>query len=192
MPRPSVREQIVTAGAVLLLERGFNASGVQDITAAAGVPKGSFYNHFPSKEAFGAEVVERYWADNAARLAVLRDASIPPLERLRQYFTAQVDTIVSWDYQQGCLFGNFAAEMSDHSPAIRARLAEIFTAWIADIARAVRDAQTTGDLPAGSDPEALAAFLLSAWEGAVLRSRAGKGRDPLDNFLHTAFTKLLT
>jgi len=59
MPRPNVREKIIDAGLKVLIEKGFNGCGVQDITAAAGVPKGSFYNHFESKEALGGEVVER-------------------------------------------------------------------------------------------------------------------------------------
>jgi TetR/AcrR family transcriptional regulator, transcriptional repressor for nem operon len=59
MPRPSAREEIVQAGLKCLVEKGFNAVGVQDITDAAGVPKGSFYNHFESKEALGVEIVER-------------------------------------------------------------------------------------------------------------------------------------
>ncbi len=67
MPRPNVREKIVDAGLRVLIEKGFNGCGVQDITAAAGVPKGSFYNHFESKEALGAEVVERYGRNNPRR-----------------------------------------------------------------------------------------------------------------------------
>jgi len=60
MSKPNVREQILTTGLALLHGRGFNATSVQDITEAAGVPKGSFYNHFASKEALGLEVVQRY------------------------------------------------------------------------------------------------------------------------------------
>ena len=62
MARRNVREQIVEAGLKCLLEKGFNGVGVQEITSSAGVPKGSFYNHFESKEALGAEVIERYGA----------------------------------------------------------------------------------------------------------------------------------
>src|SRR5215470_14003251 len=58
--KPNVREQLLDTGLQVLHERGFNATSVQDITEAAGVPKGSFYNHFESKEALGAEVVLRY------------------------------------------------------------------------------------------------------------------------------------
>src|SRR6202451_4128529 len=85
MARRGTREQIVQAGLKCLVERGFNGVGVQDITDAAGVPKGSFYNHFESKEALGAEIVERYGADKRRR-ELLTDKSIPPLERLRRHY----------------------------------------------------------------------------------------------------------
>src|ERR1700685_4082074 len=85
MPRPNVREKIIDAGLKVLIEKGFNGVGVQDITDAAGVPKGSFYNHFESKEALGAEIVERYGADKRRR-ELLTDKSIPPLERLRRHY----------------------------------------------------------------------------------------------------------
>ena len=85
MPRPSAREQIVQAGLKCLATKGFNGVGVQDITDTAGVPKGSFYNHFESKEALGAEIVERYGADKRRR-ELLTDKSIPPLERLRRHY----------------------------------------------------------------------------------------------------------
>src|SRR5579872_5044139 len=85
MTRPNVREKLLDAGLKVLIEKGYNGSGVQDITDAAGVPKGSFYNHFESKEALGAEVVERYGRDNPRR-ATLADKSLPPMLRLRKHF----------------------------------------------------------------------------------------------------------
>jgi TetR/AcrR family transcriptional regulator, transcriptional repressor for nem operon len=85
MARPNTREDIVEAGLRCLVERGFNAVGVQDITDAAGVPKGSFYNHFESKEALGLEIVERYGA-NQTRREILTDSTVPPLQRLRRHF----------------------------------------------------------------------------------------------------------
>src|ERR1700730_13834100 len=85
MGRPSAREEIVQAGLKCLVEKGFNAVGVQDITDTAGVPKGSFYNHFESKEALGVEIVERYGA-NQTRREILTDPSVPPLRRLRRHF----------------------------------------------------------------------------------------------------------
>ena len=72
MPRPNVREQLLSVGLQTLHRREFNATSVRDITDAAGAPKGSFYNHFESKEALAAEVVGRYEGQSQERLSILR------------------------------------------------------------------------------------------------------------------------
>src|SRR5438046_10635014 len=112
MVRPNVREKIVDAGLKVLIEKGFNGCGVQDITDAAGVPKGSFYNHFESKEALGAEIVERYGKGNTRR-ALLFDTSVPPLERLQRHFESLNARLIDADFRRGCLLGNFSAEVAN-------------------------------------------------------------------------------
>ena len=190
MARHNVREQIVEAGLKTLLEKGFNACGVRDITDAAGVPTGSFYNHFASKEALGAEIVERYAQENSRRKA-LRDKTLPPLERLRRHFAGLGQMYADLDYRRGCLLGNFSAELADHSPLIRERLAALFASWTKDIEDAVRDAQADGSISTRTNPADLAAFLLDSYEGALLRARVEKSGAPLDRFMTIAFARLL-
>jgi TetR/AcrR family transcriptional regulator, transcriptional repressor for nem operon len=190
MARHNVREQIVEAALKILLEKGFNGSGVQDITEAAGVPKGSFYNHFESKEALGAEIVDRYGQGNPRR-AALRDKSTPPLERLRRHFDALSDMYSGLGFARGCLLGNFSAELADQSPLIRERLAALFASWTRDIEAAVRDAQADGSIAAKADAGDLAAFLLDAYEGALLRARVEKTSDAFARFMTVAFTQIL-
>ena len=190
MARHNVREQIVEAGLKTLLNKGFNACGVRDITEAAGVPTGSFYNHFASKEALGAEIVERYGRDNSRRKD-LRDKALPPLERLRRHFAGLNQMYADLEYGRGCLLGNFSAELADHSPLIRERLAALSASWTRDIEDAVRDAQADGSISTGADPADLAAFLLDAYEGALLRARVEKSGAPLERFMTVTFTHLL-
>ncbi|MDY7231901.1 TetR/AcrR family transcriptional regulator [Hyalangium rubrum] len=192
MARASVREQIVVAGMKTLLQQGFNGCGVQDITSAAGVPKGSFYNHFESKEALGVEVVERYWRSSSSRLSLLRDSSLAPLERLHRCFTSQVEALIEWNYERGCLLGNLAAEMSDHSQLIRERVAVAFAEWSRELEKVIQQAQAAGEISASMAPAALAVFLINAWEGAVLRSRVDRSRAALDAFMSITFDKVLT
>jgi TetR/AcrR family transcriptional regulator, transcriptional repressor for nem operon len=188
--RHNVREQIVDAGLKTLLEKGFNACGVRDITDAAGVPTGSFYNHFASKEALGAEIVERYARDNSRREA-LRDKTLIPLERLRRHFAGLNRMYAELEYGRGCLLGNFSAELADHSPLIREQLAALSASWTKDIENAVGDAQADGSVSTKSNPADLAAFLLDAYEGALLRARVEKSGAPLDRFVEVAFARLL-
>ena len=96
MAKPNVRERLLDAGVETFHRRGFNGCGVQEITEAAGVPKGSFYNHFASKEALGAAVLDRYWQQRAdTTLRILEDGDVRPTERLRRYFAA-----AGWHFQR--------------------------------------------------------------------------------------------
>jgi TetR/AcrR family transcriptional regulator, transcriptional repressor for nem operon len=192
MPKANVREQLINAGLKTLLRKGFNGSGVQDIADAARVPKGSFYNHFESKEAFAAEALERYWQAGAVHSAVLRDLTVGPVERLRIYFGALFDAALGPDFEKGCMVGNFSTELSDQSPEIRERLAAIYAAWTRSVESCVREAQHAKrvrlDLPAS----ALASFLINSWEGAVLRARVERDRSPLVQFEQVVFAGVFT
>ena len=187
MSKPNVREQLIEAGLKTLLGQGFNGSGVQDIVDAARVPKGSFYNHFKSKEAFAAEVLERYWQAGAVRTAVLRDLTVGPVERLRIYFGALFDAAVGPDFEKGCMIGNFSTELPEQSPEIRERLAAIYAAWTRSVESCVREAQNAKrvrlDLPAS----AVASFLINSWEGAVLRARVERDTSPFVQFEEVVF-----
>src|ERR1700677_2300703 len=114
MARPSKREEIVEAALDQFHTHGFNATGVKDITDAARVPKGSFYNHFESKEALADVALVRY--GESRRLAELGDRWAEPLARLRAHFEfLRSETERQYDYKRGCMFGNFGAEIADHS-----------------------------------------------------------------------------
>ena len=191
MSKPNVRERLLAAGLETLHARGFNATGVQDIVDAAGVPKGSFYNHFASKDALGAEVVQIYAAKAETRLRLLQDTSVPPLVRLRTYFETLNQLGVASGYAHGCLLGNFSTELSAQSPAIRDCLRKVFTDWTAAVAVVIAEAQGAGDVPKTTAASPLAGFLIDAWEGAVMRSKVERSRAPLDAFLTVAFSKIL-
>lgn len=190
MPRKSVKEAIVVAAVDTLHRRGFNATGVQDITAAAGVPKGSFYNHFDSKEALGVEALDRYWQRGLQALEKLSDPETPPLARLRAYFERLREVARDNRYEAGCMIGNLAVEMSDQSRPFRDRLALLFAAWTRSIETCVRDGQADGSIRTDLDPGAVAAFLLNAWEGAVLRAKADKDDAAFAAFDTFIFTTL--
>src|SRR6201986_3135989 len=108
MPKPSNREKILTEGMRVVHARGFAGASVRDIVAAAGVPQGSFTNHFASKEDFGLEVIELSFASSGEVMRPpLRNDALPPLQRLRAYIDSTKDRLSSHDMRNGCLFGNF-------------------------------------------------------------------------------------
>jgi TetR/AcrR family transcriptional repressor of nem operon len=190
MTRPNVREQLIKAGLQTLHQNGFNGTGVQDITDAAGVPKGSFYNHFESKEDLALHALERYWQNGAARRSLLTDTSIDPVERLRRYFRSMADVAIRQDILKGCMIGNFSTELSAQSPNVRSRLAEIYAAWSRSIEACVREAEKSGRVQARLPAAVIAGFLLNAWEGALLRSKVEQDKSPFEHFEGVVFASI--
>jgi TetR/AcrR family transcriptional repressor of nem operon len=173
MPRHSTRDQILAAGRDLIHRNGFASSGVAEITAAAGVPKGSFYNHFESKEAFGCEALDSYWQVGSAAFAPLTGKG-PARKRVRAHFTA-VDALVRADnYAAGCMLGNFAIEAGPLSDALRDRAAALFENWTSALAGCLREGQADRSISAALPPETLARFLIAAWQGAVQRAKVDR------------------
>lgn len=192
MKRIDGREQLLNAGVAALHSKGFNGCGVQEITGAAGVPKGSFYNYFESKEAFSAEVLEHYWEQGAQKnLAVLSDESIPALVRLKTYFSQRADVHAAGHYERGCMIGNLATEVTGQSRLVRDRLAGLFAGWVRVVGNCVREAQQNGEIDGEMDPMTLAAFLVNAWQGAVMRAKVDRDSTSLDQFMEVVFSQLL-
>lgn len=192
MDAKSTREHLLDVGVGLMHQNGYNATGLNDILKAADVPKGSFYHHFASKEDFAAAALARYVAhEEEHTIAVLNDSKTLPLKRLKRYFTDLVKTYGQKGEIPGCMMGRFSLEMAAESPQLRKQISASFAGWQHKIAAVVQQAIEQKELPRNTDPEALAAFLLNSWEGALLRSQAEKNDTPLETFLHYAFDALL-
>jgi TetR/AcrR family transcriptional repressor of nem operon len=181
MPRPAnpeVRKRLLAAGLDLIHARGFAASGVKDITEAAGVPKGSFYAYFASKEAFASAILDAYWVDIETRLVPVLDGDGSTQERIRRFFHALTDDHETANFLLGCLIGNLSLELSSNSEPIRAQLISILARWGNDLADCLR----SGDLGDGLDADEIASQLIEAWEGAALRGKMIRSRIPYDRF----------
>lgn len=191
-PKPGTRGTLVQAGLGLMHAEGYAATGIQAVVEKAGVPKGSFYNHFASKEAFGTEVIDAYSERGQAKLRdILADPARPPLARLEAYFDDRIAAFRDSGHVRGCLMGNFSAEAADHSAVIRERLAVQFAAWTGLIEACIAEAQADGTAPRRFPAPLLAGFVMNSWEGALLRMRVEKSDAPLLAFKQIVFGGLL-
>ena len=192
MPRPSLREKILTEGFQVVLEKGYCGATVRDIVRAAGVPQGSFTNHFESKEAFCLELLIRYFAmvqENITK--TLRNDSLKPLSRLRQWFDIQLDYLRQGDFRNGCLIGNFSAEVGAHSDTIQAKLVEMYADIHESVVYCLKAAVKSGELPATVNCKELAHFLYSSLQGAILQAKVERNPLPLKRFIKIAFSTIL-
>jgi TetR/AcrR family transcriptional regulator, transcriptional repressor for nem operon len=192
MATQSTREHLIDVGLGLMHQNGYNATGLADILKAADVPKGSFYHHFGSKEEFAAAALERYgMRERAHAAAVLGDATVSPLERLRRYFSDLLKFYGQQGPIPGCMMGRFSLEIAAESSQLRRRISASFEHWQQAIATVIREAVAKKELSADTDAKSLAGFLLNNWEGALLRSQADKSNAPLETFMRYVFDGLL-
>jgi TetR/AcrR family transcriptional repressor of nem operon len=192
MPKTSNRERILEEGLRVVHERGFANASVRDIVQAAGVPQGSFTNHFASKEAFGLEILDLYDANSRRTIAeTLRNDARRPLERLTDYIERTKDRLNRDSMRNGCLFGNFTAESSDNSEPIRSRIVEIFAETRAAFAYCLRAAVAAGEVRPTLDCEEVAGFIVSSLQGAILLSKAHRSPEPIERFKRILLTSVL-
>jgi TetR/AcrR family transcriptional repressor of nem operon len=191
-PKPDTRYNLVQAGLRMIHAEGYAATGIQSIVESVDVPKGSFYNHFASKEAFGAEVIDAYFDRGLDKLRTfLCNAEAAPLDRLEAYFDDRIDAFRAAGFVKGCLLGNFSAEVADHSALLREHLVEQFGAWGRFFENCIAEAQAQGTVDDQFPAALLGRFVLNSWEGALLRMRAEQSDAPLIEFKEVVFGKIL-
>lgn len=188
MPRPSLKDKILGAAVDRLTAKGFGATSVQDITDAAGAPKGSFYNHFQSKEQLAADALALYLANLGNALA---DGSRPPLARLRSQFEILIAYAEKGHFEHGCLMGGLAAFVDEGQPLIQQAVGAAYTDITSAIAAVLGEAKGRGELAESANISELATVIFDAYEGAFLRARVEGRRRPFDAFLSVIFDQLL-
>ena len=193
MRKPSLREDILNAGLKVMFRSGYTGATVRDICEAAGVPLGSFTNHFRSKEAFAEEVLDRYFAHLKGFVKqALDNKSTTPRERLKRYLDIISGVLAGDKWNRGCLIGDFSLETTSQSKLLRERLEAIFQEWRAPFVSCIAEAQTTGEIDSTFDPMDLAEFLLASWEGAILRMKVERGPAALDRFKNIMFQTIFS
>ncbi|TDT44213.1 TetR family transcriptional regulator [Halospina denitrificans] len=186
------REHIIQSGAELILRNGFRATGINTVLDEAGVPKGSFYYYFKSKNDFGLAVIDAYAESYRERLdATLGDDTRTPLERIRLYLDTAAGDVAASDYSKGCLIGNLGQELAAQNDAFRERLNDVFAAWEQRFRDCIAEGQQQGEVASELDPREAASLLLSGWQGALLRSKLTRSSEPLTHFRNLLFSRVL-
>ena len=192
MTRGETREIIIQAGREAISQHGFGTTGINAVLQAAGVPKGSFYYYFASKQDFGLAVIDAAARDYGDRLSTtLEDPGRSPLERLRAYFEGGIADMEASACSAGCLMGNLGQELAGRSEVFRSRLDQVFRDWEGRFAACLEEARARGEIPAGLDPEDIAGFILAGWEGAILRAKLLQSTRPMRRFVTLLFDRLL-
>lgn len=181
--REAKKERILNAGLEVMRRQGYNGTGVKDIVDAAGVPKGSFYNYFDSKEAFAVEALAQAAEEVTAFMRNgLCSSSKPPKERLLEFFQVQALAAESGENRTGCFVGTMCQEMAGSCEAIRLSSKTMFRNFSEVVSELIEEGKADGSIACPMPSEQLANLIINAWQGTLLRMKAVRSREPMDDF----------
>jgi TetR/AcrR family transcriptional repressor of nem operon len=192
MVRGKNREILIEKGGELLHAKGYDATGVSEITGAAGVPKGSFYNYFESKEAFALEVLEDYVQDAVAMMESIIDSTDGShLQRLRGLYEQLIAMQTGKHLTRGCMIGNLCQELAGKDDAFQPAIRRTMRRMRQVAERELMLAQEAGEIAPDIDVADTAAFIHDAWQGAQMRAKAARDTAPMEGFLRHVFDRML-
>lgn len=183
--RTDKRELILARGAQVMARRGYHGTGVLEIVQAAGIPKGSFYHYFASKEDFALQALDYLYAPRLARYqAALSDVRRSPRQRILDYYAELIGHFARQERPEyHCFIGSLSFEMSELSRPIGQQVETILLRSVEVLAGCLDEACELGEIGPETDCLALAEFIGNAWEGALLRMKVGSSVAPLKIFL---------
>ena len=191
--KESTKTLLLESGIEIMLEKGYNNTGIMEVLQRTGVPKGSFYHYFESKEDFGLQIINHFAQKYETKLnETLGNKSLSPINRLKAYCQMTTAHLQSLDCRKGCLIGNLSQEMSDQSEVFRKRLLAIQVDSHARFTNCLKESQQLGEISKKVNCSDLAELFLSAWSGAVLRAKTSKTTEPLNVFMRVMFQQVLT
>lgn len=175
-----VKQTILDTAQVLMSQKGFSAVGLNEILKAAGVPKGSFYHYFKSKEVFGEALLQRYFDEYLASMEELfGKTDLNGAQKLMIYFGDWVITQVALDPKCKCLVVKLAAEVADLSEGMRAILLHGTGQIVTQLTHVIKSGIADGSLAIDVNPAELAETLYQTWLGASLLAKITKDDVPL-------------
>ena len=175
------RAHLLAIGYQLIAQKGFTAVGIKQILDTAGVPKGSFYHYFASKEAFGEAIIEHYFDNYKNRLEAITAETISAQQKIYNYFQNWYDTQQKGCDHEKCLVVKLSAEVADISETMRKALYAGYQQTINWIAVQIKAGWADGSIPHPDNiaAESMAKRWYFAWLGASLVAKISQTDTPL-------------
>ncbi|MEL7122654.1 MAG: TetR/AcrR family transcriptional regulator [Bacteroidota bacterium] len=185
-------KQLVHKGFEILWNKGFNGTSVNDIVKAAGIPKGSFYFYFDSKEDFVIKAIHQYFKEQYyPSIMILQDQSLSAKDRLMKFYEERVEMAKNDQFcKQGCMFSNISSEISGQNDKVREEITKIYNYAIKYVIDTAKEAQKDGDLDASLNIPDMITFFEDAFRGALITMKEKQSTYPVDN-VHNMLKRML-
>lgn len=181
MGKTDTRQRIILAAAMLIHQKGYGGTTIDDVLVESGVKKGNLYYYFASKEELGLAVVDFMHESHLQSLqSFLANGDLSPRERISQWLMSMAGKMADTNCTCGCPFGNLALELSDSNELFRQRILNHFAEWEQLLADCVREGQAAGEFDPDMNAADFAASALAQLEGAILMAKLTREIRPLE------------
>jgi len=190
--KQDTRAALLQAGMDIMFEKGYTNTGIQEVLMSLGVPKGSFYHYFESKENFAVAIIQHLGQECMTELTrALRNPEQTPLQRLKAYCVSQRESFLLQECRKGCLIGNLSQEMSDQSETLRKELSAVMSNKLSMFAQCLEEGQEIAEITRVCSASALAELFFSGWAGAIMHAKTLKNIEPMETFIDLMFNHFL-
>ncbi len=184
MNKEEKKQEIIAKSGDIMYLKGYNATGVQEIADAAGIPKGSFYTYFENKEQFAIDLMECYCTEGCDHMEkIFNMKDLTPLARISLMFDTMIEHFTRDEkFTKGSFIGNISQEMGDMSKPISIAAEDNYRRMVGHLKEVLEEAKSAGEIRETLDIDKVANFILNSKEGAMVRMKASKDSAPLRVF----------
>lgn len=182
------KDDILNVGFDVFRRNGYHNVGINQILKEAGIPKGSFYNFFETKEDFAQQVIKQYGESNGCWMKdYFDDCSLSPIECLKSFYAMMIDLNEKDDYSGGCLVNNMSVEVGRQNDAIASEANTHFVGWLNILASVVAKGQDLKEITNEFTPLQLAEYLHAGFYGVLSRTKVTRNRVYMDIWFDMTF-----
>lgn len=183
------RARVLKEARKLIIANGFKNTSINEIIDATGVKKGALYFHFANKDELGFSILLNA-KDEFFQFLTQSFHGKNAYERIDNFFTALLEQQKDINFVGGCLFGNTALEMSDTNERFAGVIHDVFSEWVALLAKHLQEAKEAGRISKGIDPELFAKTIVASLEGGIMMARVSKDVSDLEDCMNVLRTMM--
>ncbi len=182
------KEDILNVGLDVFRRNGYHNVGINQILKESGIPKGSFYNFFESKEDFAQQVIRQYGETNTCWMKeFFEDCSLSPIECLKSFYTYMMNLNEEDEYCGGCLVNNMSVEVGRKSDPIGAEANQQFIGWLNVLASVISKGQDDNEITKEFSALELAEYIHAGFYGVLSRAKVTRNRVYMDVWFQMTF-----